>query len=153
MLALVTLVAVLSTGTATSVTITPEPADLWQWFVANVSVQGGLNIAGLTLLVILFARDLVLTKGQHLRRVEDLVKSHTALLAASEQRYNDMVAQKDEEYARMQESRNYYRDAYNAHEVRKQKLTDVVIEQSEALQVAARAFGALEQAVPPEGQK
>jgi hypothetical protein len=153
------MVAALLVRAATSPT---QPEDLWQWFSENVTVQGSLNIAGLTLLVILFSRDLILTKGQHERRVADLNTSHAAELKAKDDRYNDvvaekdarladMVAEKDERYREMKESRNYYRDARLNEQSRVREVTEQLVESNKGLQVAARALGALEAAVPHAG--
>lgn len=129
---------------------TPQPFDPWQ-ILDNATIQGTINIAGLSLLVILFSRDLILTKGQHERRVADLNKSHAAELQAKDDRYNDMIAEKIERYVEMKESRNYYREARSNEQDRSRTLTDQLVESNKGLQVAARALGALEQAVPGGG--
>lgn len=131
--------------------------DIWGWFLQNVTVQGTLNITGLVLLVILFSRDLILTKGQHLRRIEDLEKGHGVLLAeiaraheaeiaAMQARFDDVVRQMTERYAEMKESRDYYREARITVQEKNGVLVDQLVESNGALQVAARAFGAFEAA-------
>lgn len=72
----------------------------WEWltngFNLNSAVQGSLAVV----LIILFATDRILTKGQHLRRVADIVGNHDKLIAEKEARLQDM-----------RESRDYYREA------------------------------------------
>jgi hypothetical protein len=135
-----------------------SPTDFWQWFFANVSVQGMLNTAGLGLLALLFARDLILTKAQHERRVADVVKAHDALVAnmkeahaaelrAKDERYADMLSVTSERYSEMKESRDYYREAADELESRNAALTDGVIESNKAMSVAANALQSLENVV------
>lgn len=132
-----------------------DPGDLWSWFYTQVSVQGVLNITGLTLLVILFSRDMILTKGQHERRVADLTK-------AKDDRYADMVREKDsriedilrntgERYTDMRDSRDAYRDTADELENRNRTLTDAVVESNRSLGVAATALQSLD-AVAHEGR-
>jgi hypothetical protein len=133
--------------------------DIWTWVARTLTVEGTLNIAGLVLLVVLFSRDLILTRGQHQRRVADMEtahgkllaeinRAHAAELAAEKQRYADMFAEKSERYSEMRDSRDYYRDARLAEQTKVQTLTSELVESNKGLRVAARALGALEQAVP-----
>lgn len=72
----------------------------WNWltdgFDLNSAVQGSLAL----LLIVLFATDRILTKGQHQRRVDDISINHGKL-----------IVEKDLRYAEMKESRDYYREA------------------------------------------
>lgn len=158
--------AFLLVSSATDATASP---DFWMWLSRTLTVEGTLNIAGLVLLVVLFSRDLILTKGQHERRIADKEKSHqeamaakddrirdleaakVAALAAADVRYNDMVAEKDSRYGEMRDSRDYYRSARLAEQTEKEELIGQLVDANRGLQVAARALGALEQAVPSEG--
>lgn len=143
---------------------TGGPLDIWAWFFQNITVQGTLNITGLVLLVVLFSRDLILTKGQHERRVadiksgydlriEELNAAHKAELDGKDARYSDMFAEKVERYAEMKESRNYYRDGRRLERDTNRELVGQLVENNKGLAVAARALGALQEAAEsmPEG--
>lgn len=140
------------------------PLDIWAWFFQNITVQGTLNITGLVLLVVLFSRDLILTKGQHERRVadiksgydlriEELNAAHKAELDGKDARYGDMLSEKVERYAEMKESRNYYRDGRRLERDTNRELVGQLVENNKGLAVAARALGALQEAAEsmPEG--
>lgn len=142
----------------------PPPDDFWQWFYTNVSIQGILNTAGLGLLAILFARDLILTKAQHERRVADIVKAHdqrvadmerahAAELKAKDDRYGDMLAERIDRYSEMKESRDDYRDAVSALQTRNVALTDGVVESNKAMAVAAKALQSLDSVMKEEEGK
>lgn len=140
--------ALAATVASAAITSGDQSGDLWSWFYENVTVQGFLNITGLTLLVVLFSRDLILTKGQHERRVADLMKAHEEAMQAKDDRYADMVKAKDESYSEMRASRDYYRDAVGSGQAQRQALIDQLMESNRGLQVSARALGALEQVLP-----
>lgn len=125
--------------------------DVWSWLYQNISIQGILNITGLSLVVILFSRDLILTKGQHERRVGDIVKSYDAQLQAKDDRYNDMLREKGERYSEMRESRDTYRDGSVALEDRNRELTDAVVDGNKALAVGFQALQSLEVIAQEEG--
>lgn len=138
------------------------PGDFWQWFATNVSVEGVLNTAGLGLLAILFARDLILTKAQHERRVADIVKaqdlrvadmekSHAAEIAAKDERYNDMLREKSDRYGEMKESRDTYRSGGEELQNRNRELTDAVVDSNKAMAVAATALQSLDRVVRERG--
>jgi hypothetical protein len=74
--------------------------DVFQWLAESLPAGAIVNGLGLGALAILFAGDRILTRGQHERRVADIVKGHDAVLA-----------EKATQLADMRESRNYYRDA------------------------------------------
>lgn len=141
---------------------TDNPGDFWQWFTANVSVDGLLNTAGLGLLAVLFARDLILTKAQHERRVADITKAHDlriadmekahqAELLAKDQRYADMLGEKSERYGEMKESRDDYRNVAERYKDRNEALTDGVVESNKAMAVAAKALQSLDSVARERG--
>lgn len=85
----------------------------WEWltngFNLNSAIQGGLAVT----LIILFATDRILTRGQHQRRVNDIVTNHDKL-----------IAEKDLRYQEMKESRDYYREARVTERDRADKVTE-----------------------------
>lgn len=60
--------------------------DPWTWITTNLNLNAALNTLGLGVLAFLFARDLIITKGQHLRRVQDLIEHHAREIAAAKER-------------------------------------------------------------------
>lgn len=74
--------------------------DIWQWLSESLPAGAIVNGLGLGALAALFASDRILTKGQHERRVTDIVKGHDAVLVEKTTQLGDM-----------RESRDYYRDA------------------------------------------
>lgn len=140
----------------------PPTEDFWQWFTTNVSVDGLLNTAGLGLLAVLFARDLILTKAQHERRVADITKAHDLRIAdmekahqaelhAKDQRYEDMLGEKVERYGEMRDSRDDYRATAERYKDRNEALTDGVIESNKAMAVAATALQSLDRVAKERG--
>lgn len=97
--------------------------DFWDWMATNIPASTAINGFGLGVLAILFATDRILTKGQHTRRVADIEKGHTLVLA-----------EKDRAYSEMRESRDYYRQARieerDRAETVTEKLAEVVAENS-----------------------
>jgi hypothetical protein len=95
--------------------------DLWQWFATSVPAGAVINGLGLGALAALFATDRILTKGQHERRVADIVRGHELILV-----------EKDKALAEMRDSRDYYRQARveekERADVTTSKLAEVVAE-------------------------
>jgi len=81
--------------------------NLWDWITSTTSVDSILTTFGLGALAFLFARDLIITKGQHIRRVEDLIKHHEREMAEKEARIGEMRESRDgwKEAARIERER------------------------------------------------
>lgn len=81
--------------------------NVWEWITSTASVDNILTTLGLGALAFLFARDLILTKGQHLRRVQDLIAHHERELAGKDDRIADAreAAKNHEEAARIERAR------------------------------------------------
>lgn len=79
----------------------------WEWITSTSSVDSLLTTMGIGVLALLFARDLILTKAQHLRRVEDLTKHHERELAEKDSRLADLREARDiaQEAARVERAR------------------------------------------------
>lgn len=63
--------------------------DVWTWISTTTSVDSILTTLGLGALAFLFARDLILTRGAHLRRVQDLVAFHERMQEEKDARIVD----------------------------------------------------------------
>lgn len=156
------MVMLLLLAAGADVTVTPPPADFWQWFYTNVSLDGVFNTLGLGILAVLFARDLILTKAQHERRVADIVKgydqriadmekAHAAELAGKDARLDDFRLVSAERYSEMKESRNTYRDGADELQNRNKDLTDALVDANKAMAVSARALDSLDTVVRERG--
>lgn len=80
---------------------------IWEWFTATASVDTLLTTLGLGAIAILFATDRIITKGQHLRRVQDLIAHHERELAEKDKRIADAheAGKSWEEAARIERER------------------------------------------------
>lgn len=94
-----------------------------------------VNLTGLSLLVILFATDRVLTKGQHNRRVADIEKAHA-----------ELMAEKDKNYAELKESRDYYRSARIVERDRADRVTDQLADVAELARLSNHLLESLNEA-------
>jgi hypothetical protein len=77
------------------VSLAATPFDVGSWFAASVPAGALINGLGLGALAFLFARDIILTKGQHLRRVADIQTAHIATIAEKDQRIADLKSAAD----------------------------------------------------------
>lgn len=81
--------------------------NVWEWFTATASVDTLLTTLGLGAIAILFATDRIITKGQHLRRVQDIVEYHSRELLGKDERISDSreVSKNSEAAARIERER------------------------------------------------
>lgn len=79
----------------------------WEWVTSTTSVDQIVTGLGLGALALLFATDRIITKGQHLRRVADLIAHHERERAALELRTADVIEYRDgwKEAARVERER------------------------------------------------
>lgn len=94
-------------------------------------VSGG----GLVTMVVLFATDRILTKGQHERRVADLVAHHESELKDKDDRYDEMREARDLNAA----SRDLERE-------RADKVFDQLVDSVEVAKAAVHALTSLDEA-------
>lgn len=111
--------------------------DVWEWVTSTATVDSILTTLGLSALAFLFARDLILTKAQHLRRVSDLMEHHARELA-----------EKDLRIADIRESRDGYKEAARVERERADKATDSVGEMADSVQSMLHVFQSLDRALP-----
>lgn len=108
----------------------------WEWITTTTSFDNVLTTLGLGALAFLFARDIILTKGQHLRRVQDLVEHHAREMAAAKERL-DLV----------DESRKEWKAAAEVQRERADKATDTVGEMADAQRDILHVLESLDQAL------
>lgn len=109
--------------------VTVAPADGWSWLTENVNLGSLVQALGLGTLVVLFATDRILTRGQHTRRVADLVKYWSG-------RYDEAI-----------KSRDYYRDARLEEKARAEKSeAELVAMARETSALSSRILGSLDEA-------
>lgn len=110
---------------------------LWDWFTGTASVDSALTALGLGALAILFATDRIITKGQHLRRVQDLVAHHERERAAEAARLADVV-----------ESRNGWKEAARLERERADLATATAAKTSAVLNRVLHVLESLDRALP-----
>lgn len=66
--------------------------DAWETVLSTFSFDKLLSTLGLGVLAFLFAKDMILTKAQHLRRVEDLVGHHNRELVERNKHEDELRA-------------------------------------------------------------
>lgn len=74
----------------------------WEWFATTAPAGALINALGLGALAVLFATDRVLTRGQHARRVADIVKTH-------DERIDELKASHTATIGRIEKERDYER--------------------------------------------
>ncbi|QIG59051.1 hypothetical protein SEA_FRANSOYER_43 [Microbacterium phage Fransoyer] len=132
----------------------------WEQLLSSTSVESILSFFGLGALAILFARDLILTKAQHLRRVDDILKAHDQrvadLVTAQEQRISDLIAhhareiaEKDRHIADVVESRNAWKEAARIERERADKVTEAFADAAGIFEDMKHVIESLNRALPP----
>lgn len=111
--------------------------NVWEWFSTTASVDSMLTTLGLGALAFLFARDLILTKGQHLRRVQDLVDHHALVLAEKETRHGET-----------RETSDYWKEAARLERERADKAWGAVGEMASNLADVKHVLESLDRALP-----
>lgn len=111
--------------------------NVWEWFTATASVDSALTALGLTGLAFLFATDRIITKAQHIRRVQDLVEHHARELA-----------EKDDRIAQGVTSENYWKEAARIERERADKQFAVVGEVLATLVDVKHVLESLDRALP-----
>ncbi|MCS5487364.1 hypothetical protein NY588_09515 [Curtobacterium flaccumfaciens pv. beticola] len=117
---------------------TPDsaPSGLWDWVSGTLSVSDIIQGSGLALIVVLFATRRILTIADHRGRIEDLEKYHAAVLR-----------EKDDRYAELKESRDFWREAHDEQSTRADKAETAVRELGvEYAQLSNHLLGSIEQA-------
>lgn len=111
--------------------------DLWEWITSTTSVDSIFTTLGLGALALLFARDSIMTKGQHERRTADLVNHHDRELGEKEKRIGEM-----------RESRDGYKEAARLERERADRATAAVGEIAETLEDIMHVLQSLDRALP-----
>ena len=109
--------------------------NVWEWISTTTSVDNVLTTLGLGALAFLFARDLILTKGQHERRTSDLKEHHTAQITE------------------IRASRDGWKAVAIAERARADEATKIGENVGEALEQIGHVLGSLDAALPnpPKG--
>lgn len=126
--------------------------NFWEWFTSTASVDQVVQVLGLGTLAFLFARDLILTKAQHLRRVQDLIDAHNLrvkdLLAHHERERVEWQARLDE----VRQSRDGWKEAEHVQRERANAATATVAEMSSVQVSTLHVLQSLNSALPsPSG--
>lgn len=134
----------------------------WEWITTTTSVETLFTTLGLGSLAILFATDRILTKGQHLRQIQALVKAQDERVAdmveAHEQRIADLSAhhtrelvEKDSRIADVIESRDGWKEAARLERERADKVTAAFTDVAGAVTDIQHVLESLDRALPSPG--
>lgn len=121
--------------------------DLWEWITTTTSFDNVITALGLGVLAFLFARDLILTRGAHLRRVADLTTNHEKLLAEKDANHARELAEKDSRLATVDESRREWKEATRLATEQRDKATASLGEMAGAHAGILHVLESLDQAV------
>ena len=122
--------------------------NAWEWFTTTASVDSLLTTLGLGTLALLFARDLILTKGQHLRRVQDLVAAHELRIADLLAHHARELVEKENRIADISESRDGWKEAARLERERADKATAAVGDMADSLTGIQHVLESLNRALP-----
>lgn len=105
---------------------------VWEWITSG-SVENAATALGLGVLAILFATDRILTNGQHMRRVADLVAYH------------------ERERTQLMESRDYWRKAAGVQQDRAETANAGLLESVHTQTRTLHVLESLDRALPRPG--
>lgn len=140
-----------------AVTTAADDAAWWHQWLLPSTLDRVMQLGGLTLLAILFARGSILTKGQHDQRIADLKDYSAAERAAEDERHKreiqqmashhlEMMSEKDVRFDGMKESRDVWRESSRHHEARADMATTQLLEANELAGLAIQQMEAVETA-------
>jgi hypothetical protein len=135
--------------------------DWGSWLGDTISAQSILQLLGGGVLIILFATNRILTRGQHLDRIADLQKHHAAEMDAAEERrkgevaaaeakYTLMLSEKDARYSEQKEQLTYWQNTAARHDARANKATEQLVEMNEVAKFGVHALHSFEEAAAAE---
>lgn len=111
--------------------------NLWEWISTTTDGDALFTTLGLGVLAFLFARDLILTRGAHLRRVADLEAFHAKVLAEKEARLDDT-----------REALGLQKEASNAERERADRATATMEGVADSLSQVQHVLASLDRALP-----
>ena len=124
----------------------------WEWVTSTSSVDSLLTTLGLGVLALLFARDLIITKGQHLRRVQDIVAAHDQRVADLVAFHGRELASYDDRIAEIREARDSWKEAESVARGLADKAVDGLTEVNVTLVRSLHVLESLDRALPtPSG--
>ncbi len=126
--------------------ITAAP-DFWAYLASSLPAGAVLNAVGVGAFVVAILSDRLLTRGSHLRRVQDLKDAHALEVTGLKQHYDELTAQKDAAYAELKESRNGYKEATQIERARADKATEALADIAGLLEVNVHLLKSLDEAV------
>jgi len=124
----------------------------WEWVTSTSSVDSLLTTLGLGVLALLFARDLIITKAQHLRRVQDIVAAHEQRVADLVSFHASVLQDRDDRIAEIREARDAWKEAENVARGLADKAVDGLTEVNSTLVRILHVLESLDLALPnPSG--
>lgn len=128
----------------------------WEWFTSTTPAGAVVSGVGVTVFVMAILSDRLLTKGQHDRRVADLLaardkiignlkEAHAGAIAEIVKHHDKLIGVKDVAYSELKDSRDYYRVARLEERDRADKVTDQLAEVAELARLTNHLLGSLDE--------
>lgn len=114
--------------------------NVWEWFTTTVPAGGAATGLGVGAFVVAILTDRLMTKGQHLRRVADLIEHHKRELA-----------EKDSRLAAVDESRREWKQVALTERERADVATQGLSTTAGALVRVEHVLGSLDRAIGGSG--
>lgn len=132
----------------------------WEWFTTTVPAGGAVSAVGVGAFVIAILSDKLMTQAQHLRRVADLVTSHTREIEKLNENHALIIRNLIEHHARelavqdsravdLRESRDGYKEATAIERARADASNSAMLEVAPALEGMLHVMRSLDRALPP----
>lgn len=125
--------------------------DVWGYLAATFPAGTVVSGVGVGVFVIAILRDKLLTSGQHLRRVADIVAAHELALKVMADSHAAILVAKEAAYAEMKGQRDYYREARIEERDRAEKATNALGEMVDVVKANNHFMGEFVQVAKEAG--
>lgn len=130
--------------------------SLYEWFISTTPAGAVISGIGVGAFIVAILTDRLLTKGQHERRVADIIvardkivtnlkEAHAAAIAELVKHHTELAGVQDAAYAELKQSRDYYREARLEERERADKVTDQLAEVAELAKLTTHLLGSLDE--------
>ena len=116
--------------------------NFWSYLTDTLPAGGVISGVGVGAFVVAILTDRLMTKGQHTRRVADIIAArdrivenlkdaHAGIVTELVKHHAELIEVKDAAYGELKQSRDYYREARLEERDRADKVTDQLAEVAE----------------------
>jgi hypothetical protein len=130
--------------------------NVWDWFTSTTPAGAVVSGVGVAAFVMAILTDRLMTKGQHDRRVADIIiardkivtaleAAHAAAIAELVRHHDNLAAVKELAYNELKASRDYYRQARLEERDRADKVTDQLAEVAELAKLTTHLLSSLDE--------